>query len=203
MAITMICGFSTMQLGAALSGSTVAFQDLRFIILPGYDIMDPKQMELILRDNSMISAASIVGVALGGLIGGEFITSFGRRKVILVSNGFMVLFSLISIIPSFLIIVIARFFFGMSVGFVLTAAPKIVVETVPSNLLGYGFGSFTNLSTFFFVIINIALGLLNGSVMMQKDDGYVWYLAYLIPIPFSIAAIIGFMTIYKIDSPTH
>ena len=164
--ITILCGFSTMQLGGAMSGSTVAYLDLRFIILPGYDINDPIDMKLVLRDNYIINIASLVGVALGSLIGGEFITTFGRRKVILIANGSIIIFSLISIIPSFLIIFIARFFFGMSVGLTLIAALKIIVETVPAHLLGYGFGQSTNFFTFFFIMINIGNGLENGSFMM-------------------------------------
>jgi len=160
-------------------------------------------MILIQRNNAIISAASIIGVAMGALIGGEFISSFARRNVIIYSNYLIIFFSLASIAPQFLTIVIARFFFGMSVGFILCAAPKIVVETIPSNLLENGFGSSTNLFTFFFFVINIGLGLLNGTTMMEKDNGYAWYIIYLVPIPFSIVAIIGFMTIYKGDSPTH
>ena len=160
-------------------------------------------MKLVLRDNYIINIASLVGVTLGSLLGGEFISTFGRRKVILIANGSIIVFSLISIIPSFLIIIIARFFFGMSVGLTLIAALKIVVETVPAHLLGYGFGQSTNLFTFFFIMINIGLGLLNGSFMMEKDNGYLWYLVYLIPIPFCLMSIIGFMTIYKVDSTTH
>tara|TARA_B110000285_G_C14947548_1_gene525113 strand:- start:166 stop:579 length:414 start_codon:yes stop_codon:yes gene_type:complete len=137
------------------------------------------------------------------LISGEFITHFGRRSLILYSNISIIICSLLSIAPVFLIIVIARFSFGISVGFILIAALKIVVETIPSNLLANGFGGSINLFTYFFILINIGLGVINGSVMMQKADNYIWYLVYLIPIPFSLISILGFMTIYKGDSPTH
>jgi len=56
-------------------------------------------MILIQRNNAIISAASIIGVAMGALIGGEFISSFGRRNVIIYSNYLIIFFSLASIAP--------------------------------------------------------------------------------------------------------
>lgn len=139
---------------------------MRFIILPGKDVMNAADYKLIERDNTIIGAACLIGVAFGTLIGGEFISTFGRRKVILWSNICIVLLSIVSIVPSFLILTIARFFFGINVGFSLVAALKIMIETIPSNLLDFCFASSTNLSIFFFLVLNTSLGLLNGSVLM-------------------------------------
>jgi predicted MFS family arabinose efflux permease len=88
----------------------------------------------------IISIASIFGVALGSFLAGEFTMHFGRRKVMLVANIAIVFFSLISIIPMFLTIFLSRFFFSVSVGLIIVASLKILVETIPAPMLGYGFG---------------------------------------------------------------
>ena len=135
-------------------------------------------------------------------MGGKYISKYGRRKVILVSNFALMFVCSITVICEIWGIIICRFFFGYFVGTILTAAPKIIVETVPEHLLvKYGFGSVTNLFTFLFVAINLSLGLLNNKV--APDSFIVWKVVYLFPIPFCLMANIGFMTIYKIDSPTY
>ena len=107
---------------------------------------------------------------MGSFLAGEFTIHFGRRKVMLAANVAIIIFSLISIIPMFLTIFISRFGFGVSVGLILVASLKTLVETVPAHLLGYGFGQSTNLFTFFFIMINIGLGLLNGSMLMEDGS---------------------------------
>ena len=55
--------------------------------------------------------------------------------------------------PEFYWLIFCRVMFGVTVGFVLSSAPKIIIETVPSHLLEYGFGSATNVFTFVSIAI--------------------------------------------------
>jgi MFS family permease len=95
--------------------------------------------------------------------------------------------------------VIIRSLFGVTVGFILAAAPKIVLETVPAHLLGYGFGSFANIFTFFFVSIVVTLNLINTTIM--NTHGYL--VIYLAPIPFTIIANLGLWFFWAGETATH
>jgi MFS family permease len=146
----------------------------------------------------------VVGVALGALFGGKLINAFGRKKVIMIANAFIILFSLLSVFPNYPIILTVRFLFGVTVGSLLAAAPKIVLETVPAHLLGYGFGSFANIFTFFFISIIVALNMINkdeGKNSFMNTHGYI--VLYYSPIPFTIIANLGLWFFWAGETPTH
>ena len=122
----------------------------------------------------------MVAVAIGALFGGKLINAYGRKRVIIYSNNAIILWSILSCISIFELVLLFRFMFGVTVGFLLAAAPKIVLETIPAHLLGNGFGSFANIFTFFFVSVVVMINLLNAELM--NTNGYI--VIYLIPIPF-------------------
>lgn len=114
------------------------------------------------------------------------------------SNMAIIMFSFLSCISIFELVVFARMMFGVTVGFLLAGAPKIVLETVPAHLLTFGFGSFANIFTFFFVSIVVTIKLVTIS------DKYAYFALYLCPIPFTIVANIGLYFFYAgMESPTH
>jgi MFS family permease len=86
---------------------------------------------------------------------------FGRRNSIILGNTALCIISALSIIENYYSILVLRFFFGVFAGFVLPQAPKVIVETVPANLIDYGFGAITNGFTFLMIAIDEALSLLN------------------------------------------
>jgi len=75
----------------------------------------------------------------------------------------------------------------------LTVAPKIVLETVPAHLIGFGFGSFANIFINFFITITVALELFPNAGSILN----------ILPIPFLIVAIIGLKKFYPGDSATQ
>ena len=151
--ITILCGFCTQTLGEALAANGAAYST----VFPGM-----KYMDMMTGNLSVLSGTSVVGVALGALFGGKLINAYGRKAVIIISNIVIILLSILSVvIPNFYAVVVLRTLFGVTVGFLLAAAPKIVIESVPAHLLGHGFGTFANIFTFFFVSIVVALNFLN------------------------------------------
>ena len=95
-----------------------------------------------------------------------------------------------------------RFLFGVATGLIMASAPKIIIESIPSHLLDYGFGAATNLFTFVSVAMYLAVGTMNSSSKEEKH-GSTWIITFLIPIPLSMLALLGFFTIYKTDSPSY
>jgi predicted MFS family arabinose efflux permease len=73
---------------------------------------------------------------------------------VLVGNTALIIISALSIIPNYISILALRILFGFFSGFVLPQAPKIIVETVPSNLIDKGFGAITNGFTFLMIFFN-------------------------------------------------
>ena len=149
-----------------------------------------------------ISSYSILGVALGSFFGGKMIALMGRRKLVIFGNMMFIIISLAEMWPNFTWLKIMRFFFGVATGFIMASAPKIIIETVPSHLLEYGFGSATNIFTFVSVSLLLILGTLNGD-KQREEHGENWRVIFLLPIPFSVVSIIGLIVIYKRDSPTY
>ena len=127
----------------------------------------------------------------------------GRRQLVIFCNISYIIISLAEMYSQFYWLVFCRIMFGVTVGFVLSSAPKIIIETVPSHLLEYGFGSATNVFTFVSIAIYSTLNSLNTSTTEEKNGGQTWRIVYLFPIPFSAISLLGFLTIYKNDSPTY
>ena len=110
----------------------------------------------------MISSLSILGVALGSFFGGKMINLMGRRNLVIFGNVMFIVISLAEMWPNFMWLKAMRFLFGVATGFIMASAPKIIIETVPSHLLEYGFGSATNIFTFVSVSMLLIVGTFNG-----------------------------------------
>ena len=146
----------------------------------------------------------MLGLVFGSFVGGLYGTKLGRRNSILIGNTALMVVSVLSLIKNYYSILFFRFLFGFFAGFVLPQAPKIIVETVPANLLSYGFGAIPNGFTFLMISLDEALSILNPSVAdLTKSDDLVWKLIFLLPIPFCLLANLGFIFIYQNDSPSE
>ena len=69
-------------------------------------------------------------------------------------NTVVIIISALSIIPKYESITALRFLMGFFSGFVLPQAPKIIVETVPANLIDKGFGAIPNGFTFLMIALD-------------------------------------------------
>jgi len=176
--LTVLCGFCTQTLGEALAANGAAYGTL---------FTSPADVKAEKSNLGLLASLSILGVALGALFGGKLINAYGRKKVIMHCNLFIIIWSALSLISVFYLVLFARFMFGVTVGFLLAAAPKIVIETVPAHLLGHGFGSFANIFTFFFAAIVVGVHLMTSTLMVTK--GYA--VIYMLPVPFIVVAAIG------------
>ena len=104
-----------------------------------------------------MSSYSILGVSLGSLFGGKLVDKMGRRKTVIFGNCLIIIITMGEMWPNFIELKIMRFLFGVSTGFILASAPKIIIETVPAELLSSGFGSAINIATFFSVLLMMGI----------------------------------------------
>ena len=99
--------------------------------------------------STMLNTSAIVGLSLGSLYGGDF-TAMGRRKTIIYFNSLALIGTALSLILHFKIICFGRFVYGFAAGVLLCATPKIMEETIPTELIDKGFGASTNIFMCFF-----------------------------------------------------
>jgi len=105
----------------------------------------------------MIGASVVVGLMVGSQMSGMVIKR-GRRNAIIFGILMGMIACLSTIDRNFYVIIIARFFFGTSVGIINGAAARFIEENVPSQLyevfspmvsIGYGFGTIISFSLAF------------------------------------------------------
>jgi MFS family permease len=122
---------------------------------------------------TIVSTASILGVTIGSFIGGSIIVN-SRRKPILFFNLILIISSLVSIVDNFIVICIGRLVFGFATGILLVAAPKIIEETVPVDIIDYGFGTSTNLIINIGIMFNFMLGTLVPTDIESQKTNNMW-----------------------------
>jgi MFS family permease len=191
--LTLTCGLSSMQLGAALSASGEIGPVLK------YQLDWPK--DKVNTYQTLISTASVLGISIGAVIGGQII-AHGRRRAVIIFNIAGIIGSLLSVIPHLAIISIGRFIYGFSSGVLVTATPKIIEETIPSHYMDYGYGTSTGLAINLFVMISLLGGLLlpPETDVTALSNTQSWRILYLIPIPLMGLALFLTFFVHKYDS---
>ena len=114
--------------------------------------------------NSLINAMSILGLSLGSFAGG-LVIPYGRRKTILIFNFLAEISICTTLILKVPAILIGKFAFGFFSGVINVAAPKMLDETVPVDLLG-AFGIATNA----YICFGIGLATIVGAGLPHEGD---------------------------------
>ena len=114
--------------------------------------------------NSLINACSILGMSFGSFFGG-IVIQMGRRRTILLFNILSIISLCTSLILNLPAIVIGKFLFGFSSGVINVAGPKMLDETVPTDLLG-AFGIATNA----YICLGIGLAMIVGAGLPEEGD---------------------------------
>lgn len=117
-----------------------------------------------------MSTASIVGISIGSVFGGDFVKGYGSRKTIIYFNIIGLVGSLLSLSLTFKIMVLGRFCFGYVSGVLMCATSKLLEETIPVRLLDKGFGTSTNIlmQLFNFTLLLMAIGMPEDRTSLEK-----------------------------------
>ena len=81
----------------------------------------------------MIGASVVIGAMIGSQLSGPLIKR-GRNNALIFANAIGMIACFATIDLNFYVILIARFFFGISVGIISGAAARIIEENVPAQL---------------------------------------------------------------------
>jgi len=135
---------------------------------------------------------------MGSVIGGVLIKK-GRVKPVIIFNFVAIVATVLSLITNIYVIYIGRFLYGFASGVLVTGAPKVLGETVPSHLLDYGFGSSTNIMINVGVMGCMLVGIAMPATPEELKESSIWMIVFGLGLPFSIAAILLHLIVHKSD----
>jgi MFS family permease len=96
-------------------------------------------------------------MVIGSLISGSLV-AYGRRKMLILFGIIGMVFTALTLVPNLVCILIGRCVFGIATGVFMTAAPRMLDETVPQHLIG-SFGVYTNVYANLGVMGTLLLGI--------------------------------------------
>lgn len=131
---------------------------------------------------TVISTSAIVGLALGNIFGGDFVSQ-GRRITLIRFNILGMIATAFTFYLNFWSMCFGRLLFGFCVGVILCTTSKILVETIPSHLLDQGYATSTNIFINFSLFIMLMLSM--GMPVAKKDlmETNYWYIMFGAQIP--------------------
>lgn len=141
-------------------------------ILYGYDIGIIAAALLYIRTEFALSAhmegvvvaSVLLGSMLGAILGGGLADKYGRRTVLLLGAAVFIAGSLVAFLaPSVALIILARFFLGLAIGFTSVTAPVYVSELSPPASRGMRIGLYQ-----FALTLGIALANLTGYLLASQ-----------------------------------
>ena len=184
-----------MQMGLALSATGPVAPALRYQLKWGND------QAVIDFLTTILSTSSIVGLALGNIFGGDFVC-YGRRKTIIGFNILGLIGTAFTVVLNFWSMCFGRLIFGFSCGVILCATPKMLVETIPANLIDLGYGTSTNIfiNFAFFVMLIIAMGMPDKAEELKITN--YWYVMFGAQVPLQLVALFLHMFVFTEDSIT-
>jgi MFS family permease len=166
------CGLGALQTGWAITGNTQTAPV--FIVKFGWDEDEAKIY------NTLISSVSILGIAIGSLLGGMAVQK-GRRRAIFIFDFFTIVGAGICQYLSVPTLCLGRFICGFAAGVLNIALSKSIIETVPEKYTGM-FGSLSN----FYIATGVMLATVSGAVLPHSSEFYadteMWRFVYACPI---------------------
>jgi len=150
--------------------------------------------------NTLISSVSILGIAIGSLLGGKAVQK-GRRRAIFIFDAFTILGAALCQYLSVPTLCIGRFVCGFAAGVLNIALSKSIIETVPEKYTGM-FGSLSN----FYIALGVMLATVSGLVLPHDSAYYEetewWRFVYACPIIICIVQL-SLFTFYWKEEPIN
>lgn len=142
-------------------------------------------------------ATGYLAQPIGGLLLGRFGDAYGRKPALSTSIFGVMIFTLImAFIPSHhsigiaapLILIVARFFQGLSMGGLLPSAWTFTTEHLPSKNLGLGCGIVCATCMLFLLTLMGLIGFLESTLTFEQMLGYGWRVLFVIGGVISLSA---------------
>ena len=142
---------SSMQMGIVIASNGNVFKIIKEQILTDKTQSEQETM------NTTLKSCAIIGLGIGSLLGGTMLGN-GKRSKIIQYNILGLVATGASMYLQFTSMCVWRFVHGFATGILVNACPKMIEETVPADVMDYGFGS-TNLCINVAIMITLLLGI--------------------------------------------
>lgn len=133
----------------------------------------------------LVSSGSLYGALIGSVLAFNVADFLGRRRELITAAMIYFVGALITAIaPSFAIMIVGRFIYGIGIGLAMHAAPMYIAETAPSPARG----RLISLKEFF-IVIGMVIGYSIGSLFVTVVAG--WRYMYGVSSPLSVIMAVG------------
>lgn len=187
----LICNLTVSHFGFALSQSNAVMNCLKVQL----EWPDDK----VETYTTIVSSASVAGVAFGAVMGGTFIAN-GRKRIILLFSILATIGCIMAMIKDMWVLTIGRLLYGYSAGVFLASGPAILNETIPNHLKDKGFGASTNISVNLFIFIAMFLGIGQPTDEVKLASTSYWRVVYGLPIAIIALQVFCLMFVHTEDS---
>ncbi|KAL1550626.1 Vacuolar glucose transporter 1 [Salvia divinorum] len=161
----------------ATSSATISIQSATFSGISWYNLSSLQV--------GLITSGSLYGALIGSILAFNVADFLGRRKELIVSAvTYLVGGLLTALAPSFALMVIGRFIYGIGIGLAMHAAPMYIAETAPSQIRG----RLISLKEFF-IVLGMLVGYVAGSLLVDIVTG--WRYMYGVSVPLSLIMGVG------------
>lgn len=150
MALLMTASIGTIQFGYSITAWNT--------VTDAYELLNNWDPDVRVTRQANVQTLSIFGSAVGAVLAGGPLASYGRWQCLLFSNIAVLLGGAFSIIQNYYCLLIGRFFAGLSAGFFSFYCPKYISETAPVEIKG-PLGGLSQFFITFGILICFSIGL--------------------------------------------
>ncbi|XP_026660382.2 D-xylose-proton symporter-like 2 isoform X2 [Phoenix dactylifera] len=155
-------------LGALLYGYDIGATSSATISLESSALSGTTWYNLSSLEIGLVVSGSLYGALIGSILAFNIADFLGRRRELILSSVLYLVGALITALaPSYPVMVVGRFVYGIGIGLAMHAAPMYIAETAPSQIRGI----LISLEEFF-VVIGMLFGYVAGSFVVGLVAGW-------------------------------
>lgn len=125
----------------------------------------------------VVVSSTLVGAAVGALIGGSLANRYGRRLITLIGAAVFFISSLeMALSPTVTWLIIGRFFAGLAIGIASIVGPMVIAETSPPEIRGM-LGTLQQLAITIGILVGYFANYFFGAII-AGPDAWRWMLGF-------------------------
>lgn len=172
-------------LGGLLYGYDIGATSCALISIESSSLSGISWYDLSSVQIGLTTSGSLYGALIGSVLAFNIADFFGRRRELILAALLYLVGALVTAVaPSFIVMVIGRFVFGVGIGLSMHAAPMYIAETAPTQIRG----RLISLKEFF-IVLGMVVGYTVGSLLVDMVSG--WRYMYGVSSPLSVIMGIG------------
>lgn len=172
-------------LGGLLYGYDIGATSCALISIESSSLSGISWYDLSSVQIGLTTSGSLYGALIGSVLAFNIADFFGRRRELILAALLYLVGALVTAVaPSFVVMVIGRFVFGIGIGLSMHAAPMYIAETAPTQIRG----RLISLKEFF-IVLGMVVGYTVGSLLVDMVSG--WRYMYGVSSPLSVIMGIG------------